>query len=171
MISGELYKVEEYNTAGNLLRSTRFGYDSIYRRNIIITRSISGVGDFDQSFVYDPQGRLLSTTYPGGESLYYQYMLTGALQKMCSAESCDPLTSEVYYSIDPSTAFDVNGSLLAENYGNGVVKNYTYYPISHRVASFNLHKGSTVYSERQYQYDIYTNITALTDPLNLEGTG
>ncbi|MBF0106549.1 MAG: hypothetical protein HQM16_14635 [Deltaproteobacteria bacterium] len=170
VINGELYKVEEYDGVGALKRATRFGYETGYRRNNKITRTITGLADFEQTFEYDVYGALKSTTYPGGINLYYQYNRTGALEKMCSTPLCDT-AGEVYYSIDSATDYDNFGSLLAERYGNGVVKNYSYYPNSHRLQGMTLTQGTQKYSDRSYEYDIYSNITRLGDNLDLTGTG
>lgn len=78
---------------------------------------------------------------------------------------------EVYYSLDPLSAFDVNGSLLREQYGNGIASEYGYYPNSHRLQDKRVFLGSTNYLQRSYTYDQSSNITQINDPLNLQGTG
>ncbi|MBU0505251.1 hypothetical protein KJ708_04585, partial [bacterium] len=167
---GELYKIEEHDGSGTLLRTTRFSYDSAYHRTEKITRTIEGVGDFEQTFSYNAHGQLESTSYPGNQNLYYDYNTIGSLEQLCSQANCDA-SGDIYYSIDAATGFDDQGKLLAETYGNGVVKNYSYYPNSHRMQSYVISKNGTSYSERSYEYDEYSNLTKINDLLNATGTG
>ena len=169
--AGELFKVEEFTGSGTLLRGTLFSYDALYRRTEKVTRSIPGVGDFDQTMTADFRGQTQSTTYPGGEAVYYQYDSIGNLQNLCSSSDCNADTGEIYYSIDPYLDYNVYGGLLKESFGNGVETEFEYYNLSHRLYQKNTHKGSTSYSQRTYQYDLYSNLTNIGDPLNSKGSG
>ncbi|MCP5463484.1 MAG: hypothetical protein H7A33_00485 [Deltaproteobacteria bacterium] len=168
---GELYAIEEYLADGTLIRSTKYGYDEDYRRKTKVTKNFPELGEFEQSTVFNDRGLAVSTHYPGGESLYFEYGRTDEVIKVCSNESCDPSSGEVYYQIDPSTAYDVYGHLLAEQFGNGVLSSYAYYDNSGRLKNKKTYKGDQTYSERTYTYDEYANIKTIGDPLGLQGTG
>lgn len=164
VLPGELYQIEEFDKDQNLLRRTRSSYDVAYRRSEKVSREIAGLGEFTQSFAYDYLGRTLKTIYPGGHSFQFSYMANGNLQRLCG-NSCDE-SGDIYYSLDPDKSYDVFGSLLSEQYGNGVISDYEYYPNSHRLKSKKTHLGTTVYSERNYAHDELSNITLIGDPLN-----
>ncbi|MBU1917563.1 hypothetical protein KKF63_05540, partial [bacterium] len=166
---GELYTVEEFDGSGTLLRTTRFGYDSDYRRVGKITRTIEGVGDFEQDITYNDRGDVTSNTLPGGLSLNYTYNRTGQIEALCETADCNAASGEVYYYLNPANAFDAFGAVLREEYGNGVVVENDYYSNSHRLQNRKVYKGSAVYSERNYTYDVYSNITSLGDAQNQTG--
>lgn len=170
VLPGELFKVEEADGSGTLLRATKYGYDSEFRRNNKITKNLVGYAELTQTFEYDYLGRTTSTSYPGNQSLYYTYTRNDLVQKSCSVESCDS-TGEVYYTINPDEALNNKGALLKLSYGNGVEKQYTYYENSQRLQSFKIYKNETVYSEREYQYDVDDNILSINDTKSSSGTG
>ena len=107
-------------------------------------------------------------TYPGGESLYYSYNTVGGVESICNTSDC---SDERYYHIDPNSAFNVYGNLLQETYGNGVTSNFDYYTNSHRLQQATITSGSNTFSQRQYEYDAYSNITKLYDALDLTSNG
>lgn len=168
---GELFKVEEFDAAGNSLRTTEYSYDTNYRRIAKITRTLPEIGDLEQTVTNDYRGVLQSTSYPGGENLYYNYDRLGNIQELCNTSNCDTTSGEIYYAVDPSSGYDVYGNLLRENFGDGVTSDYAYYPRSHRMQEKKIYNGANIYSERQYQYDIYSNLMAITDPLSQTGSG
>ena len=168
---GELYKIEEFDSHNTLQRRTQFGYEPLFHRNSIVTRTIPDVGEFFQTLEYSRRGLLEKTTYPGGKELYQRYGRTGKMEKACSRVTCDMAKQEVYYSVDFNTAYDVFGGLLEETYGDGVKTAYTYYPNSHRMASKRTFLGNTEYSNRTYTFDALANITSYLDPLNSLGSG
>jgi RHS repeat-associated protein len=167
VLDGELYKVEEYTNGTDLIRTSKFGYDTTYRRITRVTRSIDGIGDFEQNTIHNYLGRVESLSYPGGESLYYSYNRLGGMETMCNTSDC---SDEQYYYVDPNSGYSVYGSLLEETYGNGVTGSYEYYPNSHRLYQATIAKDGTNYSQRQYDYDVYANITKLNDTLNSSAT-
>ncbi|GEM_PF-3868680 len=166
---GELYKVEETDALGHLARSTLYGYDPEYRRMQTITRSIPGLASFDQRITHDYLGRVTSTIYPGGESVFYQYNRSGGVEKMCSRADCDGTQGEVYYSINSTNAYDEFGALLQETYGNGVESHYVYYPNSRRLQQKYISKPgqaqtqTQTYSNRGYTYDERSNLMGIGD--------
>jgi len=168
--SGELYEVKELQADGTLIRSTKFGYSTDYRRINKITKNIVDLGELTQTVEHNHLGQVTNTTYPGGESVYYEYNRVGTLKKICNSVTCDSSLNQVYYSIDDND-FNVYGSITKESYGNGVETEYSYFPNSHRLQNRQIKKGSDIYSERSYEYDIYSNITKLADPRNSKGTG
>ncbi len=163
---GELFGADEYDSTGALTRSTKQGYDTLYRNTNKITRSLSA-GDFAQTIESDFRGQQSSVTFPGGTSLYYQYNRLGGMNKICSDAAC----ASAYYSIDDTSAYDEFGNLLAESYGNGVTSAYSYFANSRRLESLVTAKGSTNYSSRSYTYDYESNITAIADALGQRGAG
>ncbi len=163
VLPGELFQVSERDSSGNLIRRTRFDYHDNFRHQTKISRLISGVGEFHQNIDYDYLGRVTHTQYPGNKHLTYQYMSTGGLMKVCEGTDC---TGEVYYSLNPSDAFDVFGSLQKETFGNGVVTDYQYYPASHRLQNKKVSLGTNQYFQRSYQYDQMANVTDIDDPLH-----
>ncbi len=168
--NGELYKVEEYNSSDTLLRSTSYGYDTDYRRVAKITRYIPAIGELEQTVSKDFRGELNSVSYPGGESLYYDYDRIGNIEKVCNVSDCNSTTGEVYYSIDASSGYNVFGALLKESFGNGVSNEYTYYDNSHRLYEKKISKGTSTYSQRTYEYDSNMNVTAVKDSLSQKGS-
>ena len=171
VLPGEKYAVIEYDGAGNQLRKTRFGYTANLRKSKIITRTIDGVGDLSQTFTYDSKGVLLSTTYPGGESLHHKYARTGAVEKLCSKSTCNQENNELYFYLNPNDSYDAYGSILKEYYGNGVQNQYEYYPKTHRLKTKSVQKDGQKYSERNYTYDVYTNLLQIEDTTSLTGSG
>ncbi|MBU1919081.1 hypothetical protein KKF63_13235, partial [bacterium] len=163
---GELFKVEEFDSAGTLLRTTRYGYDSLYRYKNRITRTIDG-NDYQQDISQDFRGLTQNVTYPGGESFYYSYDATGKVQTICGQESC----STQYYSVDPASAYNARGQLEEEVFGNGVTSNFSYFANSHRLESMTVAKGGTNYTQRSYTYDSRSNILSIADGAGLTGTG
>lgn len=168
---GELSKVLEYtgtNTAvGQEVRITLFGYDPVFRRTNKVTRHIVGVGKFTQTMANDVKGRVTSTLYPGGKSVFYKYNVAGGLMQTCDKSDC---SGEVYHRIDPASGYDVYGAIQKETYGNGVTSDYVYYPNSHRLMERTVALGDTVHSKRAYTFDGFTNMTKLDDPLNKTGS-
>ncbi len=167
VLPGENSEVREFDGQGKWVRSTQFSYDASYRRLEKLTRVIPDVGEFRQTFQYDPLGRIAQTVFPGGHQLAYQYMLSGQLMKVCE-NSCGG-GGEVYYSLDPNSAFDPYGSLMSETYGNGVASQYAYYPKSHRLQSKQVTQGDHVLSQRSYEHDALDNITKLNNNLSEPG--
>jgi len=164
---GELYQVEEFNSANKLMRTTRFGYEPAFRSPTRISRKIVGLGEFTQEIFNDVKGRVTKNIYPGGDTIYYTYNLTGGLMKSCNTADCK---GEVYQSVDPNTGYDVYGSLLKETFGNGVTNDYEYYPLSHRLKQRTITSNQVIASQRQYTFDGYSNITNLNDPQKLKGS-
>ncbi len=163
---GELYKIDEYDSAGNITRSTKQGYDADYRYTSKITRSLTA-GDFTQTIATDYRGNETAVTFPGGVSLYYQYDRLGTVKSICSEASC----ATAYYTIDDATGFDEFGRLLMETYGNGVTTNYTYFANSGRLANLVTANSSTQLSARSFTYDAEANITAIADSLGQSNAG
>lgn len=171
VLPGEFYQVQEKNPDGTLLRQVRFGHESLFRRILKITRLIPDVGEFQQTVAHHGRGLVQYVVYPSGQQLHYQYSRTGSLAKLCSSSDCNGVSGEVYFSIDPETGFDQFGNLLKEDYGNGVAKQYSYYPFSHRLQGRQIVQGSAIYSDRNYRYDAYANILQISDPLSSVGSG
>lgn len=171
VLPGEKFAVVEYDQDGTEVRKTRFGYTTNLRKSKIVTRTIDGLGEFAQTFTYDSKGVLLSTTYPGGESLHHKYARTGAVEKLCSQSTCNESNNELYFYLNPNDSYDSYGSILKEYYGNGVQNQYEYYPKTHRLKTKRVVKDDNKYSERHYEYDVYTNLLKIDDTTSVVGSG
>lgn len=171
VVAGELYRVVEYKGDDTLLRETKFSYGNDFRKSHKITRALPGLGEFTQTFEYDAYAIAKAVHYPGGQSLYYKYLLTGMVGQICSQDDCAGEGAEVYYTLDAASSFDAMGSIVSETYGNGVVQEFEFYENSRRLKNKTVKKDTTIYSQRSYTYDAYSNILSIQDPLNSNGTG
>ena len=171
VLPGEKFAVVEYDKDGNEIRKTRFGYTTNLRKTKVVTRTIDGLGEVSQTFTYNNKGVLLSTMYPGGETLHHKYARTGAVEKICSQSSCNEENNELYFHLNPSDSYDAYGSILKEYYGNGVQNHYNYYTNTHRLKTKSVQKDGKKYSERNYEYDVYTNLLNIEDTTSIVGSG
>ncbi len=166
---GELAQVSEYSGAQQLKRWTKFGYEPLFRRQSTVERFTTGLGLLTQTTEYDTLGKVTKLTYPGGQQIAFQYMATDQLMKVCD-KACIA-GNEIYYQLDPQSAFDAFGSLQKETYGNGVVSDYSYYPNSHRLLSKKLSNNGEILTQREYTHDLLSNITQITDQKDVSPQG
>lgn len=159
----ELYAIREYDSSDQLQIETKFGYDQLFRAQSHLTRYIPELGEFTQVLNYNPGGTIKSMELPGGESVYYQYFITGAIQKVCSTLTCDESNGELYYKLDAHLSKDLYGAVIQEFYGNNVVESKEYYPNSRRLKKSVVQNGSNIYSTNVYHYDAYSNLILKED--------
>jgi RHS repeat-associated protein len=89
---------------------------------------------FTTSFTYDSFGRMMSITYPDGETVTYAYDAGGLLESATghrAAGSAAP-GDEVYLA---SMMYDAFGQRVRRVLGNGVGSAYAYDPLTRRLAS------------------------------------
>lgn len=144
-----------YTNAGN---GHLFDYDSLGR--VITAWVVSPVGDLETNTTYDTAGRVLTRTYPDGFALTNVYNAQGALVEV------DPsghyLGSET--SLWKALAWDPEGQVTQEEYGNGVITTHTYDPATLHETALTAGTSNGVMNQT-YTYDAVGNVTTRVDAL------
>ncbi len=166
--AGELGKVVEYDASGAAVRTTRFGYDPAYRRPNVVQRVLPTLGSFTETTETNEEGQIIDVQYDAAGSVYYRYNAIGGLWRVCDTSSCN---KEVYYQLDPETAYNDQGQLLEERFGNGVRATNDYFSASHRLQLRRTIRQSSVYTRHRYHYDVMGNLTEIDDQQGLIGGG
>ena len=136
-------------------------------------RSFRTVTTLDKAYTseasFDDLGRVSTTRYPTGFTVQYGYSDTasgrtpGVLEKVFDAAS----TSRVFWNINSIAAgqvFDARGNLLKAQYGNGVVTDNRYDPISGKAFGlFAANGGGNNVLAHIYEYDKADNLARRTD--------
>jgi len=148
---GRLSKVVDPNSA------TEFFYDEL-GREIKTTKSVgaaSGREDYTVERTYDAMDRLVTLTYPNGETVTYTYN-----------DNSGQLESISNY-VD-SITYNVNGQMTQIEYANDTKTEYEYNLQTLRLSSLRTTKGSeaTSIQDLSYQFDNVSNITSITDAIN-----
>jgi len=134
--------------------STDFYYD-IFGRDIKSTKVI-GSSSYIVERGYDLLDRLASLKYPDGEVVTYEYNLSGSIEKVYS--SARSYINNIDYS--------ATGQLTKVEYGNGVITNYQYDPLTLRLNHLTSQSPSKQLQNLEYQFDNIGNITHITDNVN-----
>ncbi|MBO4541760.1 MAG: RHS repeat-associated core domain-containing protein, partial [Bacteroidales bacterium] len=100
-------------------------------------------------FEYDSWGRILNITYPDNEIVNYDYDLGGQLFRMYNNSSYNYLDNIIY---------DKFGAKTSQDYGNGIVTQYTYNDTTRRLTAIATSNGSLI----NYTYDLVGNVTQVT---------
>lgn len=123
-----------------------YSYDG--RGNTIVKiREIGGMV-FTNRMAYDSLDRVTSLTYPDNSTLGYQY---NAMNKL-----------EAIPGFVASIDYEPHGGKSKFVYANGVESTYQY-DARQRMVGLSSQKGSSVYQNLGYNYDLSSNITALAD--------
>jgi RHS repeat-associated protein len=131
--------------------STVYSYDA-RGRVARATRSFEGNDEqFTLRMAYDPDGRLLSLTYPDEHEVRYDYNNRGLVQ----------FVSGLFNGVE----YDARGRRTRVTYDLGVTERFTYYsdlgtPETHRVRQTG--SGVLLYG-RRYEYSRALNVTAAQD--------
>jgi RHS repeat-associated protein len=131
--------------------STVYSYDA-RGRVTQATRSFNGNPEsFTTSTTHDPDGRLLSLTYPDGHEVSYDYNSRGLVR----------FVSGLFNQIE----YDARGRRTSVTYDLGVTERFTYYadlgrPETHRVQRTG--SGALLYG-RRYEYSRTLNVTSAQD--------
>ncbi|MCA1578350.1 MAG: hypothetical protein LC794_13420 [Acidobacteria bacterium] len=145
------------NVTGRLARvtdeagSTAYSYD-VRGRVAQATRSFEGSAEaFVFRTAYDPDGRILSLTYPDGHEVSYDYNARGLVDRVSG------LFNRVEY--------DARGRRTKVTYDIGVTERFTYYadlgtPETHRVQ--RTASGLLLYG-RRYEYSRALHVTSAQD--------
>jgi RHS repeat-associated protein len=104
-------------------------------------------------FRYDSWGRVDSIFYPDGERLKYQYDLGGQLQS---------ITNNSNYTYLDNVTYDRFGAKVSQEYGNGLVTNYSYNNLTRRLSGITTMDGNSQVSSFAYTYDNVGNVTQVT---------
>ncbi|MBO4739129.1 MAG: RHS repeat-associated core domain-containing protein, partial [Bacteroidales bacterium] len=97
-------------------------------------------------FEYDSWGRILNITYPDNEIVNYDYDLGGQLERMYNNSSYTYLDNIIY---------DKFGAKTSQDYGNGILTQYTYNDTTRRLSEIATNNGSLI----NYTYDLVGNVT------------
>ena len=100
-------------------------------------------------FEYDSWGRILNITYPDNEIVSYDYDLGGQLERMYNNSSYNYLDNIIY---------DKFGAKTSQDYGNGIVTQYTYNDTTRRLSEIATNNGALI----NYTYDLVGNVTQVT---------
>ena len=97
-------------------------------------------------FEYDSWGRILNITYPDNEVVNYIYDLGGKLERMYNNSSYTYLDNIIY---------DRFGAKTSQDYGNGIVTQYTYNDTTRRLTDILTSNNFSLH----YTYDLVGNVT------------
>ena len=119
---------------------------------------------FTMNFEYDSWNRILSTTYPDGEHVLYEYNRGGQLSKMSSNYN-----NEVYHYVD-SINYNKFEQRTAIYYGNGTRAEYQY-DILQRLTHLKSISNNGVMQEIDYTFDAVNNIVDITNSAGVLNNG
>jgi RHS repeat-associated protein len=131
--------------------ATQYSYDP-RGRVARATRSFAGAAeDYALAMTYDPDGRVLSLTYPDGHEVRYDYNVSGLIERIGG------LFNRVEY--------DARGRRTRVRYNIGVTETFTYHPQlgtpeTHEIA--RIADGVLLYG-RRYEYDRTLHVTSSAD--------
>ncbi|MEW6008874.1 MAG: toxin TcdB middle/N-terminal domain-containing protein [Candidatus Omnitrophota bacterium] len=157
--AGVQYATGRLTQVDDVQSTTQFRYDKLGRE----TRSIKVVNptSFEVNRTYDALDRLISVTYPDGETVTYEYNKAGLIERVVGIKN----TAQVTYVANVD--YNANGQITHIEYGNGTYTDYTYNPNTFRLTNLITHGPSgTVLQDLQYQFDNVGNVTHITDNIN-----
>ena len=118
---------------------------------------------FTTEYVFDSFGRMTDMTYPDGEALHYGYDDGGLLKAAWGEKSGNR------YDYINNLFYDEFGQRTRIEYGNNTTTNYTYDPLSRRLATLvttlNAAQGNRQIQNLVYQYDLVGNVLNLTNSI------
>ena len=101
-------------------------------------------------FDYDSWGRMQYIIYPDHEVVRYHYDLGGQLCK---------IDNSAYYTYLDNVTYDRFGAKVSQEYGNGMVTNYSYNNLTRRLSIISTTNGNSSFSSQVYTYDPVGNVT------------
>jgi insecticidal toxin complex protein TccC len=155
----------EFGLAGGLLLTSRRLLlslqlpdwpESVIERDLLLE---AGEGYFS-SAVVDALAEAVQQTDPAGNRRTSSYGVSGQLQEsrieLAGTSAPQRLVSAIAYS--------ASGQVLAQTFGNGVIREITYEPASGRTARITAKKANgTLLSDLNYQYDPAGNVVHAED--------
>lgn len=132
-----------YSVAGSEIFREEYHYRANTKLNSIDTDLVAGglSRSYTHSYDYDGYGRLNNVTYPSGAIAHYQYSPQGYLEVI--TDGTNPLKT-----FNTINAF---GQVEQEVYGNGVITNRTYNPLTGRLENISTVKSAQL-QNNTYQW-------------------
>ena len=110
---------------------------------------------------YDLTGRILSLTNPRGDVVRYTYNNQGGIETVVN-EPAGGGSETIVADVD----YNAGGQIVELTYGNGVVIDYAYDPVTLQLDTLSsVAADSTPLEHFTYGYDIGGNITSITDSI------
>lgn len=131
-----------------------FIYDAL-GRVVSETKKIDGQF-FTVARSYDLLGRVTTLKYPDGEVVTTTYNNQGAVERVASS-------AQVYVS---NLDYNAAGQATKIVYGNGVVSDYTYNPLTLRLDRLVSQGASGVLQDFTYTFDNIGNVKTITDAVH-----
>jgi len=129
-----------------------YAYDSLGR--LISTNALIENVNYATSVGYDADGRVATLTYPSGFAIKYIYSALGDL-----AEVRNNASNALYWQ---SNQRDALGRLTSQRFGNGLVTDQEFEPLSGRIK--NIFAGSAKGVQNlNYQFDLAGNLLSRKD--------
>ena len=144
-VIGRLSQVVDQNA------TTVFYYDNLGRE--IKTEKTIDVTTYTVERTYDALDRLTALTYPDGEIVNYTYTTSGGVKTV--------IGNQTYVS---DTTYTEIGQMSRVDYGNTTYTDYSYDPLTLRLARLTTNGG--VLQDLQYQFNNVGNIATITDSVN-----
>lgn len=144
--SGSRYSIEiKYNTRGLPIEKT-------VRYNTTV---------YTLGTAYDKLGRVITQVYPNGESVYVCYNKFGYLEAISAVADDSTCSQGADWQV---LAYNAQGSVVREKYGNQLVNEYTYAESSQleRVTTAQDEFASTYLRRIDYEYDKRQNLAQRT---------
>lgn len=145
----------------DLTGTTSYGYDQHGRLTAETAQAYGAV--YLTTYTYDSQGRLNSITYPSGRMVNYTFDVMGSINQISTTWSgkSQALISNIVYQ--------PFGGVRSFTFGDGLTAPLQSYTRQHdqdgRIASYTLN-GKAL----SIGYDLASQITFISDPLNLANT-
>jgi RHS repeat-associated protein len=120
-----------------------------------VSQSVTTIDkDYASLFTYDANGRLATLQYPSGFKVNYTYTQLGYL-----SEVRNTATNALYWK---ANRMDAEGHLLEQAYGNGVVTQQDFDPLTGRIKAIRAGANASV-QNLAYTYDKRGNLLTRSD--------
>jgi RHS repeat-associated protein len=161
---------EAYNRAGRIKKVTdesgtelryygKLGETTREQKTVLAHTPSQQQKTYTTDYVFDSFGRMQEMTYPDGEKLRYAYD-NGGLLKAAWGEKAGNR-----YNYINSLLYDEFGQRTHIEYGNSTNSNYSYDPLTRRLATLvttlNASQGSRQVQNLSYAYDLVGNVKVL----------
>jgi RHS repeat-associated protein len=119
---------------------------------------------FTTSFSFDSFGRMMTITYPDGETVEYGYDAGGLLQSAIGKRRTGTALESEPYLV--SMTYDEFGQRVRMALGNGVVTTYSYQPLTRRLHTLTTRTPlARTLQAITYGYDLVGNIRTMVNAL------
>jgi RHS repeat-associated protein len=148
------------NSIGRLTRVTdtsavtTYSYDAL-GRIAQMGRLLDGT-TYTTSYTFDARSRVLSQTFPDGETVNFAYNDAGWLSSIPGYVT--------------SITYNARGQRLRTDYGNGAVTTWTYHPDTLLLTSRTTSSSAGTLQGFTYAYDVLGNLTQINDVAGWTGT-